>query len=250
MSASIMQPTYLPWAGYFNLMSRVSAFVFLDDVQFAKPSWQMRNRILHRGAPFFLSVPTEGSRNQILSEVRLAGDEFRSTHQKTLEHAYQKHPFGAEVLEAVSPLLADKTLDRLVDLHITIIVALAQLLGFAPRILRSSELGVQGKRSVHLLEILADIGETAYLSPEGSRGYITLEEAFANSNVSVEYQHFEAVPYPQKGTTEFVSHLSILDVAANLGFEGARRYVLEHVAQPIAGVTRDDPPFALPSPWR
>ena len=32
-----MQPTYLPWAGYFNLIQQTDAFVFLDDVQFSRP---------------------------------------------------------------------------------------------------------------------------------------------------------------------------------------------------------------------
>ncbi|MBT4905971.1 MAG: hypothetical protein HON62_03755, partial [Rhodospirillaceae bacterium] len=33
-SAAIMQPTYLPWIGYFALMDRVDLFVFLNNVQF------------------------------------------------------------------------------------------------------------------------------------------------------------------------------------------------------------------------
>ena len=42
---AIMQPTYLPWAGYFSLMKKVDTFVFLDSVQFERRSWQQRNRI-------------------------------------------------------------------------------------------------------------------------------------------------------------------------------------------------------------
>ena len=42
----IMQPTYLPWIGYFKLIKSVEKFVFLDDVQINKRSWQQRNEIL------------------------------------------------------------------------------------------------------------------------------------------------------------------------------------------------------------
>ncbi len=42
----INQPTYLPWAGYFDLIDQSSVFVFLDDVQFDRQSWQQRNRII------------------------------------------------------------------------------------------------------------------------------------------------------------------------------------------------------------
>ena len=40
---SIMQPTFLPYVGFFALMDYVDEFVFLDNVQFDKRSWQQRN---------------------------------------------------------------------------------------------------------------------------------------------------------------------------------------------------------------
>jgi hypothetical protein len=36
---AIMQPTYLPWMGYFSLINQVDIFVIYDDVQFDKRSW-------------------------------------------------------------------------------------------------------------------------------------------------------------------------------------------------------------------
>ena len=36
MRVAIMQPTYLPWAGYFGLMQSVVFFVLLDTVRFAR----------------------------------------------------------------------------------------------------------------------------------------------------------------------------------------------------------------------
>ena len=41
-----MQPTFMPWIGYFSMMKKVDKFVLLDDVQFDRRSWQQRNRIL------------------------------------------------------------------------------------------------------------------------------------------------------------------------------------------------------------
>ena len=59
MKCAIMQPMYLPWAGYFNLIAAVDTFVFLDDVQLERQSWQTRNRILLGGKEVLLSVPTQ-----------------------------------------------------------------------------------------------------------------------------------------------------------------------------------------------
>ena len=50
-----MQPHFFPWPGYFNLISKVEKFVFLDDVQYSKNSWQSRNQILVNKKKFFNS---------------------------------------------------------------------------------------------------------------------------------------------------------------------------------------------------
>ena len=42
---AIMQPTFLPWMGYFGLIEQVDLFLLLDTVQFSKQSWQQRNSI-------------------------------------------------------------------------------------------------------------------------------------------------------------------------------------------------------------
>ena len=57
MKIAIAQPTYLPWLGYFDLIDQVDAFVFLDNVQFEKQSWQQRNRIKTPTGLQWLTVP-------------------------------------------------------------------------------------------------------------------------------------------------------------------------------------------------
>ena len=39
-TVAIMQPSYLPWMGYFDMMDQCDLFVLLDCVQFDKRSWQ------------------------------------------------------------------------------------------------------------------------------------------------------------------------------------------------------------------
>ena len=57
MKVAIMQPTYLPWSGYFGLLNSVDLFVYLDSVQFDKRSWQQRNQIKSVNGPQWLTVP-------------------------------------------------------------------------------------------------------------------------------------------------------------------------------------------------
>ena len=57
MKIAIMQPTFMPWAGYFALINYVDKFVFLNDVQFNTRSWQQRNKIFANNKTRFLTVP-------------------------------------------------------------------------------------------------------------------------------------------------------------------------------------------------
>ena len=56
-SIAIMQPTFLPWIGYFSLINSVDEFIFLDNVQFDKRSWQQRNHAKTAQGPIWLSLP-------------------------------------------------------------------------------------------------------------------------------------------------------------------------------------------------
>jgi hypothetical protein len=225
MTAAIMQPTYLPWAGYFNLIARSQKFVLLNDVQFAKPSWQMRNRILLQGRVKFITVPTLGSRNQPICEVRLATEDWRSKHRKLLEHAYAKHPHGAAALDVVLPIIADRSIDKLQDLNARLIAALCEALSIEATLLWSSQLAPEGQRSARLLSILRQLGELDYLSPPGAAEYIAEDALLQAAGVRVRYQHFEPHAYPQRGAQQFEARLSIIDVIANLGLLGARSYL-------------------------
>ncbi|MFH1686489.1 MAG: WbqC family protein [bacterium] len=228
MRIAIMQPTYLPWTGLFNLLANVDTFVFLDNVQFERRSWQQRQRIILNGREFMLTVPvrSKGRLKQSISDVQI--DYSRSwadRHLQTLLHAYGKHPYGGEVLDLVGPCLRSKP-RLLVENNIAIIAALSGALGLTPRLLRSSTLSLSGRRSELLMNICRHLGADVYLSAAGSRGYIETEGMFAASDVKVGYQDYLPKPYPQLGVSEFVPYMSIVDVIANLGCEAAREHVM------------------------
>ncbi len=87
----IMQPTYLPGPGYFNLIARAGFFVYLDDVQFCPRSWQQRNRILIGDVPHWLTVPvmgTEDGRQRIRDVLTSPDKHWRRKHLRTLEKIY------------------------------------------------------------------------------------------------------------------------------------------------------------------
>ena len=95
-NVAIMQPTYIPWCGYFALMEYVDTFVILDSVQLAKRSWQMRNRIKTQNGAKMISIPTltKGKREQLISKAIVnQSSNYANDHLSILKHSYSKSEF-------------------------------------------------------------------------------------------------------------------------------------------------------------
>lgn len=231
MKCAIMQPTYLPWSGYFNLIASVDRFVFLDNVQFERQSWQSRNRILLQGQEHLLVVPVEKAPLRTpISKIVISDScgNWRSDQWKTLCSAYAKSSHGSELLELLEPFyMVDTGQTGLADWNRQIIECVARALVLETVFLWASDLICEGDRIQRLVAICESVGASRYLSPIGATGYLE-DGGFSNAtHVSLEVQSFVARSYPQYRSNAFISHLSIIDVIANLGLAGARAYIKE-----------------------
>lgn len=226
---AIMQPTYLPWLGYFALMDMADAFVFLDDVQLSKQSWQTRNRI-KRGPddPLILSVPIRhaGSmQERLIRDVEIDdGGNWATKHLKSFEQYYRKAPFFADAMGLYEPALKNHG-PKLCDLNIALIVAVADRtkVGSSRRI-RSTEIAEKSAdRRDRLVDICRAVGADTYLSPAGAAGYLSEadgEAQFAAHGMTLLYQRYEHPTYPQVNGG-FLSHMCVLDLIANVGIAAA-----------------------------
>lgn len=227
MKCAIMQPTYLPWSGYFNLVASVDHFIFLDDVQYERQSWQARNRILVNGREHLLTVPTRrGGLETLINEVSISeAKDWRRSHWLTLKAAYQKAPNGELILSLLKPHLCDSREHMLSPFTEGIVRDLAAALGLQARFWRASDLSCQGVRSGHVASLCKALSCGVYLSPVGARQYLEEDNFSARFNINLQFQDFQPKPYKQFRASEFVSHLSIVDLIANQGLSGARAYL-------------------------
>lgn len=217
--AAIMQPTYLPYLGYFHLVAAADVFVFLDDVQFARRSWQSRNRILGAGGELMLTVPVrKHDRDTPIHGIEISeAKPWRDKHLASIRHAYAKRPFFAEGMAFLETELAAR--GRLADLNRAIVEGAARKLGLATEFVNASALACPGQRSERLLAICQAVGATDYLSPMGSRDYMEGDAVFAAAGFPVSFQGFVEVPYPQ-GRTPFAPYMAFVDALMNLGWTG------------------------------
>jgi len=221
-----MQPTYLPWAGYFNLMKSVDVFVFLDDAQFQKNSWHSRNRLLIAHQPHWITVPVKHiAVTQQLTETLLCEEKhWRRKHSVMLQQTYARHPHKIAVEEISTFLLQDDS-KHLADLNINLIRYISLKLGITTPVKLSSEMLVEGRRTEKVLNILLCAQATQYLSPNGSSDYLKEDNFTSQTDIELQFQAFNPQPYAQFGHEQFVPYLSIVDVVANLGWRATADYV-------------------------
>ena len=105
MKAGIMQPYFMPYIGYWQLMNAVDVYVIYDDVNFIKGGWINRNRILNGDNVQFINVPMNGASSfKHINQIEVREDKvYIEKSKKTIWNAYHKRPY----FETVYPLLED-----------------------------------------------------------------------------------------------------------------------------------------------
>lgn len=225
-TAVIMQPTYLPYLGYFQLMSAASVFVCLDDVQFARRSWQSRNRILTAQGELMLTVPVKKhDRETPIHAIQIDDSQpWRDKHLAAIRHAYGKRPFFGQGWAFVSEQLTRERDGALADLTCGLAQAAAGELGIAPEFVRASDLQAPGARSEHLLAICRAVEADNYVSPMGSADYMEEDGVFQAAGFPARFQPFQLVEYPQ-GREPFTPYMGFVDALMNVGWDGMRELV-------------------------
>ena len=228
MKCAIMQPTFLPWAGYFNLIADVDTFVFLDDAQLQKNSWHNRNRILVNQNPHWISVPVKREKlGQTIAKTKLDDSKkWRTKHIKLLQQVYSKHPFSSDILELCDILKKDNS-KHLAELNIRLIKWFLRKLQISTSIVLASDLNIEGKRTERIINILQKLNASSYLSPKGAEEYLEEDGFLEQKLVKLEIQNFDTLNYFQYKTNKFESHLSIVDVLANLGWPETKKYIYQ-----------------------
>lgn len=218
MRCAVLQPSYLPWRGYFHQIQKADVFVFYDDVQYDKHGWRNRNRIKTAAGPRWLTVPVAARGNVItglrINEVRIADHRWPAKHLASLQQAYARAPNIDRCLAVLEPHLCRKE-THLAELTIGLTIALAGELGIQRQFVRSSELAVSGDRMDRLLAVLDRVGATHYISGPAAKSYLD-ERRLEDSGISVEYMRYEYPEYDQLHPP-YEPQVSIVDLLAMEG---------------------------------
>ena len=220
MRATILQPNYIPWRGYFDFFKQSDAFIVYDDVQYTKNDWRNRNTIKTPDGSQWLTIPVD-DKNRMkksipIKDIKMLDNGWRDRHIKILELNYKNAPYYGEVMDIVSEAFAEK-LEFLVDLDMLLISKINDYLGIRCKIYYSSTLGFNDlDRQDRLVAICKHLGATEYCSGDAAKDYLDTSKF---GDIRVMWHRYKEKVYPQLWG-EFQSKVSILDLIANCGTKG------------------------------
>jgi len=201
MNVVILQPSYIPWRGYFDQIRRADLFIFYDDVQYDKHGWRNRNQIKTSQGKQWLTVPvhSKGVTEGIpIKDIRIDWSKsWPKKHLNALTFAYAKAPFFASFAPWLASVYERKD-EFLADFTVNTTVELAGMLGITDtKFMHSSELqGIHGQKTDRLIHILQRVGATHYLSGPSARDYIEAEK-FDQAGITLEFIQYDYPEYPQ-----------------------------------------------------
>ena len=212
----IRQPGYMPNLGFFKKIQFSDIFVFLDDVQFSKDSFDNRNRIKTSLGVVWITVPlTRPVFERKINEVLISYEtNWQNNHCNKIYENYESAPYFSSYWSDIEKILTHKY-KKLIDLNFKLIEYFNHVLGITTKTIKSSKLVVTKTKTERLIEICSKLDATCYISGISGKDYLN-EELFSNSGIKLIYENFIHPTYRQLHGN-FIDNLSIIDLLMNEG---------------------------------
>ncbi|MEG0958261.1 MAG: WbqC family protein [Erysipelotrichaceae bacterium] len=213
MKLGIMQPYFMPYLGYWQLINAVDKYIIYDDVNYIKGGWINRNRILSNGGAVYFNLPVIGaSPNKLINEVEInLSIKGIKKSLKTLVGCYQKAPY----FSVVFPLLESIMYYKEANLALFIKHSFETIAGYlnintefilSSKLEKNNELKAQDK-VIHICElVMAD----EYFNAIGGQQLYSYED-FNNRGIKLSFVKTRLEIYKQF-KNDFIPGLSIIDI--------------------------------------
>jgi len=219
MLVAIHQLHYLPWLRYYHKIAAADLFVLLDDVQFEKNGWQNRNKIKGAQGPVCLTVPVQDAHEQPIASVPIAANQARwaEKHLRSLAMHYGKAPHFQAYRGYFEEVYTHRW-ELLAPLSREILRHTLEVLAIRTPVVRSSELGVEGKATERLIGLCQAVGGDAYLTGAYALDAYLDADAMGAAGIRLAIQEWHCPEYRQLYPGQgFVPDLSVVDLLLNEG---------------------------------
>jgi len=212
MKLGIMQPYFLPYIGYFQLMAAVDKFVIYDNIKYTKKGWINRNRILLNGGDAIFSLPLKkGSDSLDIAERELSIDFNRDKLLNQFKGAYNGAPYFSETYSLLRRIV-DFEGRGLFDYLYHSLIEMRAYLDIKTEICTSSEVAIDNnlKGQDMVLAICDSMRADIYINAIGGLDLYN-RLAFQSHGLVLKFIKTGSFEYPQFANT-FVPNLSIVDI--------------------------------------
>lgn len=195
---AIMQPYFMPYLGYFQLVHSVDKFLFFDDVNYIKRGWINRNKILSNNEEFMFSVPLKKvSQNKYINEIYLSDDKYWiKKFLKTIEYSYHNQKNFKEVYPLIEEMVFYET-DKISELAANSVIRISEHLGLKREFSKTSllpNIDREQKGSHKILDICKKEDASAYVNAIGGIRLYDKED-FNNYNINLGFIKTKPIEY-------------------------------------------------------
>ncbi|MEK7991137.1 MAG: WbqC family protein [Thiotrichaceae bacterium] len=212
MKLAIMQPYFLPYIGYFQLIYAVDKFIILDDVNYIKKGWINRNRMLLDHQAHLFTLPLQkSSQNRKIHELKLVCDiKWQTKLLKKFELSYKKaphfdlYPMFQEIINYPQLQLSDYifySLQRILD-YLDVQTELVK----SSNIYQNQHLKAQDR----IIDICQQEQAKTYINLMGGQ-LLYDKDTFENAGIQLQFIETKPIIYKQFNN-EFIQHLSVIDL--------------------------------------
>jgi len=209
-----MQPYFLPYIGYWQLIHSVDIFVVYDNIEYTKKGWFNRNRILEADHDRLFTIPIKKDSDYLPVDQRfLSEDSYKEINRilRMIEFNYRKAPHFSIVYPVIEKCFKfpEKNLFEYIYYSINLV---RNYLGIDTKIVISSKVEIDHslKAEEKILAICKAEQASTYINAIGGTELYNKEE-FKNNGVNLQFIKSKDIEYRQFDNT-FVPWLSIIDV--------------------------------------
>lgn len=219
MTLAMMQPYFLPYIGYLQLMACADTFVIFDTAQYISKGWINRNRILHpdeEKAWQYISLPIRNKSNFArIIDMEVVNEDFLATLIAKLDFLKKRAPFYSDTKRFIEELQETaRGIKSLVQVNTALLEKLIDYLGIGCKLVLESSMSYDRGGVAHAgqwaLEVADVLGADAYINPESGQGLFSRQE-FSARQIDLRFLRSPNVSYAQ-GKRPFTQNLSIIDV--------------------------------------
>jgi hypothetical protein len=212
MIVGIMQPYFLPYIGYWQLLNAVDIFVVYDNIEYTKKGWINRNRFLQAGKDNWFTIPLKKDSDYLTVKQRVISPVFnRKKMLSHFENAYKKSPQFKIIMPLLEEIIACKD-ENLFKYIYNSIIKIKDFLEIKTLLKISSNINIDYrlKSQDKVIAICKKLGADRYINPIGGLELYD-RKRFSENGIQLSFLKTRMIHYNQYDNP-FIPFLSIIDV--------------------------------------